>query len=63
MRLEPRTPTDRVFVPVGHLALQKMPDWDKKFGFPDVGVIWIMSLYVSWTLQNGGMGRSAVRQL
>jgi hypothetical protein len=61
--LAPRTPSRREFIPIGHLALEKKSDWDEKLGLPNSGVLWVTSLYVSWAIQAGGLGRSGMRQL
>ena len=34
-----------------------------RLGLPRTGVCWVVSLYVSWAIQNGGLGRSAMRRI
>ncbi|RTE77799.1 hypothetical protein BHE90_007707 [Fusarium euwallaceae] len=55
----PREPTNRRFVPIGHIALELLPQQNERFGLPS-STIWIMSLYISWALQGAGLGRSAM---
>jgi hypothetical protein len=59
----PRTPTNTEFIPVGHIALESKPEADQKLELPKSGVYWVVSVYVSWAIQSGGLGRSAMRQL
>ncbi|CAH0048657.1 unnamed protein product [Clonostachys solani] len=59
---EPRRPSGRTFVPIGHISLRRIPDLNTQFTLPQ-DTIWIKSLYVSWALQAGGFGRSAMAQL
>ncbi|KAH6607610.1 hypothetical protein Trco_003923 [Trichoderma cornu-damae] len=58
----PRTPTSASFIPVGHVALDMYPDRNEKFSLPQ-STVWIKSLYVSWAIQAGGFGRSAMYQV
>ncbi|KAL6698131.1 hypothetical protein J3F84DRAFT_261210 [Trichoderma pleuroticola] len=57
-----RTPTLSSFIPIGHIALELYPDRQKQFSLPD-STVWIKSLYISWAIQAGGFGRSAMHQL
>ncbi|VUC25369.1 unnamed protein product [Clonostachys rosea] len=59
---EPRRPSGRSFVPIGHISLRHISDLNTQFSLPQ-DTIWIKSLYVSWALQAGGFGRSAMAQL
>ncbi|KAH9232162.1 hypothetical protein K456DRAFT_1839867, partial [Colletotrichum gloeosporioides 23] len=57
-----RKPTHRPFVPVGHIALELLPEQNKRLGLSS-STIWVTSLYVSWALQSAGLGRSAMAQV
>ncbi|UPL02009.1 hypothetical protein LCI18_012943 [Fusarium solani-melongenae] len=57
----PRESTNRRFLPVGHIALELIPEQNERFQLPS-STIWIMSLYISWALQNAGLGRSAMAE-
>lgn len=57
-----RKPTGVVFHPIGHIALESIPDRNAAFSLP-VSTLWIRSLYVSWSLQALGLGRSAMAQV
>ncbi|RSL73887.1 hypothetical protein CEP54_000296 [Fusarium duplospermum] len=57
----PREPTNRRFLPVGHIALELLPEQNERFQLPSY-TIWIMSLYISWALQSAGLGRSAMAE-
>ncbi|PTB70765.1 hypothetical protein BBK36DRAFT_1137420 [Trichoderma citrinoviride] len=58
----PRTPSSVSFVPIGHVALDLYPDRNERFSLP-ASTVWIKSLYISWAIQAGGFGRSAMHQL
>ncbi|TFB03399.1 hypothetical protein CCMA1212_004429 [Trichoderma ghanense] len=58
----PRTPTSESFIPIGHIALDLYPDRNEQFKLPQ-STVWIKSLYISWAIQAGGFGRSAMHQL
>ncbi|KAL6881233.1 hypothetical protein J3F83DRAFT_711035 [Trichoderma novae-zelandiae] len=58
----PRTPTSVSFIPIGHVALDLYPDRNEQFSLPR-STVWIKSLYISWAIQAGGFGRSAMHQL
>lgn len=55
----PRQPTTKPFIPIGHTALERCPDYDARFSYPE-NTIWLKSLYISWALQTAGLGRSAM---
>ncbi|KAF4960741.1 hypothetical protein FSARC_10370 [Fusarium sarcochroum] len=55
----PREPTNRRFLPIGHISLELLPEQNERLQLPP-STIWIMSLYISWTLQSAGLGRSAM---
>ncbi|KAF3808135.1 hypothetical protein GCG54_00012716 [Colletotrichum gloeosporioides] len=57
-----RKPTHRPFIPVGHIALELLPEQNKRSSLSSP-TIWVMSLYVSWALQSAGLGRSAMAQI
>ncbi|KAI8713596.1 hypothetical protein NCS52_01304400 [Fusarium sp. LHS14.1] len=56
-----REPTNRRFLPIGHIALELLPQQNERFQLPS-STIWIMSLYISWALQSAGLGRSAMAE-
>ncbi|KAL7950153.1 hypothetical protein V8C42DRAFT_190614 [Trichoderma barbatum] len=58
----PRTPTLASFIPIGHIALDFYPDRNEQFSLPQ-STVWIKSLYISWAIQAGGFGRSAMHQI
>ncbi|KAM0245958.1 hypothetical protein ACHAQJ_010407 [Trichoderma viride] len=58
----PRTPTSVSFIPIGHIALDKYPDLNTQYSLPQ-STLWIKSLYISWAIQAGGFGRSAMYQI
>ncbi|KAK1256223.1 hypothetical protein MKX07_008482 [Trichoderma sp. CBMAI-0711] len=58
----PRTPTSASFIPIGHIALDLFPDRNEQFKLPQ-STVWIKSLYISWAIQAGGFGRSAMHHL
>lgn len=61
VRLVPREPTHKEFVPIGHVALDvHSAEEDAKLGLPSEGVVWIHQLYVSYALQRGGFGAAAM---
>ncbi|KAF3026868.1 hypothetical protein E8E14_015056 [Neopestalotiopsis sp. 37M] len=61
IRLCPREPSNKTFIPVGHLALEvHSPEENAKIGLPAKGVVWIHQLYVSYALQKGGFGARAM---
>ncbi|KAK1969869.1 hypothetical protein LY78DRAFT_314734 [Colletotrichum sublineola] len=62
-RMTHRPPAAQEFMPVGHISLERKPETDAELGLPANGVFWITSLYVSWALQEGGLGRVVMRQL
>ncbi|KAI0541238.1 hypothetical protein GGR58DRAFT_37736 [Xylaria digitata] len=56
IRLTPRRPTGRDFMPIGHVALDVHDaKEDAKLGLPP-GTVWVHQLYVSSALQGGGYG-------
>ncbi|KAK0764235.1 hypothetical protein N5P37_003632 [Trichoderma harzianum] len=57
-----RTPTLISFIPIGHIALELYPERQEQYSLPD-STVWIKSLYISWAIQAGGFGRSAMHQL
>ncbi|UKZ73804.1 hypothetical protein TrVFT333_001456 [Trichoderma virens FT-333] len=57
-----RTPTLASFIPIGHIALDLYPDRNEQFSLPQ-STVWIKSLYISWAIQAGGFGRSAMHQI
>lgn len=42
-----RKPTGLVFHPIGHIALESIPDRNATFSLP-ASTLWIRSLYISW---------------
>ncbi|KAI4603642.1 hypothetical protein KJ359_003458 [Pestalotiopsis sp. 9143b] len=61
MRLDPREPSGKAFVPIGHLALEvHSAEDDVKLGLPAQGVVWIHQLYVSYAIQKGGFGAASM---
>lgn len=56
-------PTNREFIPMGHVGLVLHPEEDASFGLPPSGVFWIHYLYISWAIQKSGIGRSAMMEL
>ncbi|GJC77902.1 hypothetical protein ColLi_00740 [Colletotrichum liriopes] len=63
VRTTRRLPTLQDFVPVGHISLETKPEVDSVLKLPENGVFWVTSLYISWAIQEGGVGRSAMRHL
>ncbi|KAK1981102.1 hypothetical protein LZ30DRAFT_721260 [Colletotrichum cereale] len=61
--MEHRPLAAKEFVPVGHISLEKKPEMDTELKLPANGMFWVTSLYISWALQEGGIGRLAMRQL
>ncbi|KAM0281801.1 hypothetical protein ACHAQH_003383 [Verticillium albo-atrum] len=59
--LTPRTPSDEVFYPIGHLALEKQAEEDPEMGLVKDGVVWIKHLYISWAIQAGGVGKASMQ--
>ncbi|TGJ82331.1 hypothetical protein E0Z10_g6427 [Xylaria hypoxylon] len=56
IRLAPRQPTGKNFMPVGHVALDVHDaKEDVKLGLPP-GTVWVHQLYISSALQGGGYG-------
>lgn len=52
--------TGRSFIPVGHTALEHVtPEEFASMALPP-STLWVRSLYISWVLQRGGIGRSAM---
>ncbi|KAK2613707.1 hypothetical protein N8I77_000599 [Diaporthe amygdali] len=58
---QPRTPSNRAFVPVGHVALDLRPEENAHLNLTEDGIVWVAGLYVSWTLQRYGVGREVMR--
>jgi hypothetical protein len=56
-------PREGSFVPIGHVAIRQQPDEDRRLGVDGPGLYWITTLYISWMLQKGGLGRAAVQNL
>ncbi|KAI0132248.1 hypothetical protein BJ170DRAFT_238180 [Xylariales sp. AK1849] len=64
VRLVPREPTQKEFIPIGHVALDIHPaEDDAKLKLPSEGIVWIHQLYVSYALQGGGFGAGAMDQV
>ena len=64
VRLAPREPTGRRFIPIGHIALEiHSAGQDAKFDLPAEGVVWIHQVYISYALQQGGFGVAAMTQV
>lgn len=62
----PRQPSGREFVPVGHVSLEKAKvntgkDVFRNLDIPDLA--WIKSLYLSWAIQGGGLGKAAMEEV
>jgi GNAT superfamily N-acetyltransferase len=56
IRLVPRQPTGREFIPVGHFALDiHDAGQDAKLGLPP-RTVWVHQLFISRALQGGGYG-------
>ncbi|RDA87413.1 hypothetical protein CP532_7030 [Ophiocordyceps camponoti-leonardi (nom. inval.)] len=62
MAANARTPSARPFHPVGHVALEALPDRNARFGLPRA-TYWVKSLYISWPLQFSGLGSAAMSHL
>ncbi|KAJ2902293.1 hypothetical protein MKZ38_000759 [Zalerion maritima] len=62
--LQPRSPppSKQPFTPIGHIALDKRPSEFASLGLSRDGPIWIAGLYISWALQQYGIGKSAMLQ-
>lgn len=61
IRLAARAPSEKRFVPIGHIALDlHPPEEDEKLGLPRSGVAWIHQLYISFALQGKGFGVAAM---
>lgn len=58
---QPRTPSNRAFVPIGHVALDLRPEENAHLSLTEDGIVWVAGLYVSWSLQCYGFGREAMR--
>ncbi|KAH8681578.1 hypothetical protein BX600DRAFT_26435 [Xylariales sp. PMI_506] len=57
----PRQPTGEEFNPIGHVALEvHSGEEDEKLGLPPKGAVWIHGLYISYVLQNAGLGAAAM---
>ncbi|KAI1335864.1 hypothetical protein F5Y15DRAFT_396733 [Xylariaceae sp. FL0016] len=66
MNLEHRTPSEKSFAPIGHVALNKNPTPDLEPYIEELqgdDVFWIASLYISQALQSKGLGRSVMAHL
>lgn len=57
---QPRTPTNRAFIPIGHVALDLRPEENAHLKLTDEGIVWVAGLYISWALQSHGFGREAM---
>ncbi|KAL7937938.1 hypothetical protein V8C35DRAFT_330081 [Trichoderma chlorosporum] len=57
-----RAPTLAAFIPIGHIALEFYPHLNEQFALPQ-STVWVKSLYISWAIQAGGFGRSAMHQI
>ncbi|RDA95238.1 hypothetical protein CP533_1915 [Ophiocordyceps camponoti-saundersi (nom. inval.)] len=62
MAANARTPSGRAFHPVGHVALEALPDRNARFDLPRA-TYWVKSLYISWPLQFSGLGSAAMNHL
>lgn len=53
--------------PIGHVALDLRPATDQRLGLSsnkkEERIVWVAGLYVSHTLQGGGIGREVMRQV
>lgn len=58
---KPRTPSNRTFIPIGHIALDLRPEENAHLKLTDDGIVWVAGLYISWGLQSRGFGREAMR--
>ncbi|KAI3402098.1 hypothetical protein diail_27 [Diaporthe ilicicola] len=58
---QPRTPSSRAFVPIGHVALDLRAEENAHLNLTEDGIVWVAGLYVSWTLQRYGLGREVMR--
>ena len=57
-------PSQKEFTPIGHVALGiHSPDDDEKVGLPRSGVVWVHRLYVSFAVQQRGLGAATMRRL
>ncbi|ORY62967.1 uncharacterized protein BCR38DRAFT_345318 [Pseudomassariella vexata] len=64
IRLVQRKPSNKRFIPIGHVALDvHSPEEDAKFGLPPREVVWVHSLYISYQLHNGGFGAATMDSL
>ncbi|KAI0553339.1 hypothetical protein F4679DRAFT_530857 [Xylaria curta] len=63
IRLARRQPTGRVFIPVGHVALDiHDAEEDAKLGLPP-NTVWVHQLYISSALQGGGFGAATMAKI
>lgn len=60
--LQPREPSNREFIPVGHIAVDLREEENKNIAVTEDNVVWIAGLYISWALQRGGIGKEVMRQ-
>ncbi|KAL1864201.1 hypothetical protein Daus18300_007798 [Diaporthe australafricana] len=58
---QPRTPSNRAFNPVGHIALDLRAEENAHLNLTDDGIVWVAGLYISWSLQRYGLGREVMR--
>lgn len=65
LRGVPLEPSNKEFIPIGHIALDMTYPAAAKFNLdiPSEGAIFIKSLYISKPLQSGGLGRAAMDTL
>ncbi|CAJ2513549.1 Uu.00g016680.m01.CDS01 [Anthostomella pinea] len=64
IRLVPREPTAKEFIPIGHVALDiHSAEDDASLGLPSPGTVWIHGLYISYALQGGGYGTGAMSKV
>ncbi|KAG8166571.1 hypothetical protein KVR01_002260 [Diaporthe batatas] len=57
---KPRTPSNRAFIPIGHVALDLRPEENAHLKLTDEGIVWVAGLYISWVLHSRGFGREAM---
>ncbi|KAJ3560753.1 hypothetical protein NPX13_g9198 [Xylaria arbuscula] len=63
IRLAKREPTDRNFLPIGHVALDiHAVEEDAKLGLSP-GTVWVHQLFISSVLQGGGYGVATMAQV
>ncbi|KAJ3542260.1 hypothetical protein NM208_g4193 [Fusarium decemcellulare] len=62
LRAKPRSPTQALIYPVGHISLddENVESRDLDLDLPSEGVFWIKTLYISNALQSKGIGRAAM---